>query len=657
MSKKLLGGSSLYIILGLVFIAVIGLRTISTPEIWTHLALGQHNGPISFTETGSFVNTTWLYDKLTYWTWTVGGAPLVIIFNVIGLLAAFLLLIKVSEKWGGGLAQGFALLICGHLIFQTVDVGPRVVMMLFIALFLFVLSARRKPALLFSVLIPLQLLWTNMHDSFLYGPLLAALAAGQAAQAANAPGKRGKKQAPQTGLFGLLAAALLVTTLINPYFLKMHAQVFAGIQSPAPAYWSSLFIEFFQIPALKPLILFTMVLGAAGLITLKKRLPVVLTTTAIYSAFLVWSSPATAMLFAAMAFPFIVLSLTSVSEYVAQSLQAVLGKNAKLLGPATGAVLVILIIASIIPIVSNEAYVRTGSASTFGLGAEEQLFPNDLGAVFNDPAFPESAVNLPADGGYLAFNYGRKCFVDYRSGTYAAELLDNLNKTMRGSQAAFDEIYDEYRPEAFIINTLHPAAAQGAATLLRNPQWKLVYFDGATVIILKNDEKYASILGNTSLQQAGLQKLEAARAAYAALDGSPKLGNPGELIGAGKIYLAFNRPKESKAIFSLLIKGHGSSSAAWIGLGSSQIMLKEFSAAVESLETAISKAPNNLMAWREYAVACQLAGETEKHQAAVEKLTKLRENIKTDEPAPSDTKAEETPAKRPAALDEITFPE
>ncbi|MDF7824569.1 hypothetical protein P4B35_11135 [Pontiellaceae bacterium B12227] len=656
MSKKPSGGSIIYVVLGLVFLAIVGLRTISTPEIWTHLALGQSNGPISFIEGESFVNTTWLYDKLAFMFWNIGGAPLLIILNIIGLLAAFGLLIQVSNKWGKGLSQGFALLIAGHLIFQTLDVGPQVAMMLFIALFLFVLDTQKKPALLFATLIPLQILWTNMHGSFLYGPIIVGLAAVQAAQNSKGPGSRKKNQTPLTGTLGLLAAILLVATVANPYFLKMHGQVLASLQSPAPVYWSSLFIEYFQIPPLKPLILFVMIMGAAGLITLKKKLPIVLTTLAIFGAFLVWTSPQTSMLFAVLAFPFIVLSLTSISEYLNHSFESILGKNAKILAPVTGAVLVILLIASIVPIIGNKAYVKTGSASKFGLGIQENLYPNDLEALLTHPAFPEKAINLSADGGYLAFNYGRKCYIDYRSGTYDKETLMNLSNTMLGNRKAYDELMLNQRPEAFIINTLTPAAAQGVATLLNRQIWKLAYFDGTTAVLLRDTEELADLINDKALQKAGLVKLEKARAAYAELGGSCRNGNPAELIGSGKIYLAFNRPTEAKAIFSLLIQGHGTIPGAWIGLGSSQLMLKEFDAAVASLKTATEQAPNSFMAWATYASACKYAGLTAESEEAVDKAKKLAERNRSANEVEVEEEEEAAPAKA-TSLEEITVPE
>ncbi len=655
MSKKSFGGSSIFAIIGLVFIAVIGIRTISTPEIWTHLAQGRANAPLSWLEMDSAVNTTWLYDKLAYTFWNIGGAPLLIILNIIGLVAAFALLVQVSKKWGGGLSQGFALLIAGHLVFQTLDVGPQVAMALFMALFLFIFSKVKNPVVLFATLIPLQLLWTNMHGSFLFGPIIAGLAAAQTAQNNKGLGARNKNQGVESGSIGLLAVILLVVTVANPSLVKLHGQVFANVASPAPAYWSSLFIEYYQVPALKPLVLFVMILGAGGLITLKKKLPITLTTLAIIGAFLAFTSPKQhAFLFAILAFPFIVLSLSAISEYLHASFSNLLGKNDKILIPATGAALVVLIAASILPVVTNQAYVKTGSASNFGLGAQENLYPDGAEAILTHPAFPKKAINLPADGGYLAFKYQRACFLDYRPGRYDTELLGQITSVMLGDGKAYDSLYLEYRPEAFIINTLTPASAQGVVTLLRRDIWKLAYFDGTTAIILQDKPEFADLLNDTAAQNAGLAKLEKARADFAALNGASRGGNSAELIGSGKVFLAFNRPVEAKAIFSLILQGNAKSPGAWIGLGNSQLLLKEFDAAIKSLQIATEQAPNSYLAWNSYAVACKYAGQNDEFQQAVEKLEKLAARNQSDEePADEAVAPAETKTK---SLTEMTVP-
>ncbi len=660
MSKKPFGTA--LVALGLLFIAAIGFRTISTPEIWTHLAQGRVNAPISFLASDGVVNTTWLYDKLAYAAWNMGGANLLILLNIAGLLGTFILLLQVSKKWGGALSQGFALLISGHLLFQSLDVGPMVVMMLCIALTLYLVSILKQPGMLFATLVPLEILWTNLHGSFIYGPLIVALMAFQAQQQkTGSTGRKRKKQGIQSNTYAMLAVAMLAATLANPYFLGMHEQVIANIQNGAPSYWSSLFLDYFQIPAMKPLILFTMLLGAGGLITLKKKLPVTLTTLAIYSAFLVWTSPKMAPLFVVMAFPFIVLSLTSISEYIQTSLESMLGKQAKLVMPVTGTVLALLFICSLVPIVNNCAYVKTGSASNFGLGIQEELYPSGADAIIGDSAFPETVINLAADGGYLAFNYDRKIFIDYRPGRYDKELLTNLDAMLLGNKKAYDHIYDTYRPEAFIINTLHPSAAQGIVTLLSKGIWRLAYFDGTTAILLLNKDEFSDILNNHEAQASGLAQLEKARSEYAKKTGACHTGNPAELIGSGKVYLALNRPREAKAIFALLLQNNNSVPGAWIGLGNSQLLMKEFEDGAASLKTATELAPQNLQAWLSYANACNMCAtrlkqasyETELKRA-MEKVKQLAERSKKAvEENPSATETEE-PAEAP---EDISLPD
>jgi tetratricopeptide (TPR) repeat protein len=549
------------------------------------------------------------------------------------------------------------------------DVGPQVVMMLFLALFIYLLNTSGKMAVLFGILVPLQIVWTNMHGSFLYGPLLACLAALQAAQQRKGPAGRKKNQTIPSATYLLLAAVLLVATAANPSFFKLHGQVVAGLKSPAPSYWSSLFIEYFQIPALKPLILFVMVLGAGGLITLKNKLPVMLTTMAIYGAFLVWTSPQMAILFAVLSFPFVVLSLKAISEYIHGSLDHVLGSQAKLLIPATSIVFVLLVVLSLIPIVNNCAYAKTASASNFGLGIQEELYPSDIDMLINDPAFPapEKTINLAADGGYLAFKYNRKIFIDYQPGRYDKDLLVELNEMLLGSKEAYDSIYETYRPEAFIINTLTPSAAQGIVTLLAQRIWKLAYFDGTTAVLILSKESLAPVLDNKQMQAAGLARLEKARADYAAQAGDCSAGNPAELIGSGKVFLAFNRPKEAEAIFALLLKSNGNIPGAWIGLGNSQLLLKNFDAAIESLKTAKKVAPNSIQAWVSYASACQMKARyidddiqraelRSEAEAAIEQAKEIAERNRQEMPEETVPAPEVEPEEPEQSLEDMVVP-
>ncbi|MBN2703332.1 MAG: hypothetical protein JXR23_03890 [Pontiellaceae bacterium] len=616
MSKKL-SGSIILIVLGLIFIAAIGMRTISTPQIWTHLALGKTGAPIAFTEADRLVNPTWLYDKLAYAVWNVGKAPLLILLNTLGLLGAFVLLLRTSKKWGGELSQSFALLVSGHLIFQMLDVGPEVPMMLFLAAFLYVLSTQSKPAILFGALIPLQLIWTNMHGSFLYGPLLALLAAMEAVQRS-----KKKRSAATPATYGILVLALLVTTLLNPSLLNLHLQVVKEISSPDPAYVSSLLSDFFQSPPLKPLILFVVVLGAAGILTQKKRLPILLTTAAVFGAVMGLTSPKMTLLFAVLSFPFMVLSFTAVSEYIRGTLKHVMGEKEPLLWPISGGLWVILLIISVMPIITNRAYVKAGSASSFGLGIEAQLYPAGLKALINDPAFPapEKTLNLPADGGYLAFNYDRKVLIDYRPGRYSHELIDGISEVILGEATTCEGLDGD--ADAIILNTLFSSSSAGIDRLLGKsvqPRWLLAYFDGTTAVLLRNEGKYRALANNADLKKAGLDKLDKAYADYAqAIEkgGLAVPGNPAELIGGAKVFLARGQAEAAKSFFALLLKGNEDLSAAWIGLGQSQLKLAEekgegFELAVDYLRSATETAPRSAQAWSAYANVCAISAAAE----------------------------------------------
>ena len=230
---------------------------------------------------------------------------------------------------------------------------------------------------------------------------------------------------------------------------------------------------------------------------------------------------------------------------------------------------------------------------------------------------------------------------------------------MLGSSKAYDALFDAYRPEAIILNTLDSNAAQGLVTLLARGIWKLAYFDGTTAILLLNKEELAPLINNKEAQAAGLARLEAAKEKYAAKVGKGcHAGNPAELIGAGKIFLALNRVEESEEIFSLLLQGNDKIPGAWIGLGNSQLMLKKFDEAEESLKTATKLSPNSLQAWLSYANACKFAKNSDEYQRAIEKAKQLIEKNKADEPEPEATPEPAADQEQTnQSLEDLTVPE
>lgn len=609
--------SQLAMLLGLTFILLCSMRTISSPEFWSHLAQAEQGTQLSWIQSDATPHVSYLYDLLLNGCFKIGGATGVTLLNSLVLLIAFVLLIRVAAPWGNSLSQSFALIISGHLIFHSIEVGSGSVMVLFIALFSYILSHVHKRAVLYGTLLGLQILWTQMHVSFLFGPTLVAIAA--IAHAKSKP-TRTKQTTVQ---FVYLIPLLLMVSLLHPAGVGVYSHAINTISSPNPIYWFSIMSGFFQMDSVKPILLFVIILSAAGLITLKKNLPVYHTVAVVIGIALLSTSPKMSLQFVALGYPFLVLSIQSVSVYISKSLQSG-SKSNKLILTAQIIAFAVFVI-SVIPIVTNQAYIRNGSASTFGVGTMTGLYPEGLSELLSHPDFPDRTVNQPADGGYLSYFYNRSCFIDYRSGIYDENTIKDLNQLLLGDIEAFDRFYEMYRPEAFILNCLYPASAQGVVTLIQR-DWKLVYFDGSTAVLIVNRPAYEALFSMSSLQQAGLMKLEKQRKAFA--QAPYQNGNSVELIGAAKIYLALNRAEEAEALFSLLLKKGYAVPGALMGLGNAQLKLSKFDDAFITLQQAVETYPSQISCWIGYKNACRLTNNEEEQTRATEKIEALSSKFK-----------------------------
>ena len=149
-------------------------------------------------------------------------------------------------------------------------------MVLFIALFSYILTYVKKQRLLYALLLVLQILWAQMHASFLFGPVLVAVAA-----IAQSKSKSFRlKQAPINLVY--LIPLLLIVSLIHPAGVNIYSHILDKITAPNPIYWFSIMSDFFEVNSVKPMFLFVIVLNAAGLITLKKNLPLYHTILAVW---------------------------------------------------------------------------------------------------------------------------------------------------------------------------------------------------------------------------------------------------------------------------------------------------------------------------------------------------------------------------------------
>jgi hypothetical protein len=659
-NKKPLG--LVLVVLGFILITLTGIRTISSPDIFTHIALGQAGSvkadSLAYTMVGkTWINMNPLYNSLVYLLWSLGGAGLVTLVHVLVVLAAFIMMFRLGKEWGGPVSQGLALLLCARLMLPVFNPGPGAFFMLFTALFLTLLYRVKNFNLLAVLLLVLQVLWTNMHPSFLFGPaLILFFAIENWQETRNA--SRTSMVTPLTGrLFGLAAVSLLVT-LINPNLTNLHRHIFANsvlLTGTQNLEWISLFSSFFPQGFITSLTVFALILGAGGLVTLQKRLPSMLTTLALVGAFLTVRSIGSLHLFAFLAFPFMILSFNAVSDYLTRTLTTVFKTSETLLHNLLSIIVLVLIIVSTGSLITNRAYANIGSASHFGLGVEEGSFPVAAAGILSRPDFPKNIVNIAHDGGYIALqNPGRKIFCDTRASFYGADFYNTLTGALLGQPGAWNSIRSEWTPHAVVLNGCWPDAGALANRLIASKAWKLVYFDGATIIIVADLPEYATLINDPSIQKYGMTVLEKDRRKYVEQGkGLVKAGNPSRLIGAGGLYLALNRPQEAEVVYSAIIKNNPNMAGAWLGLGQSLILQKQISKGLEYMEKAAGITPRNGRVWMGLFQAYRLKGDEAKASKAADQLNKFFKAEKATVEEQAATKEQKKPVEKPAQKSDL----
>lgn len=626
------GQVPIFVILTLLVIALFGIRTISSPEIWSHIATGQalatdnplltaEKDPFCFTTADqTWMSTTPIYDRLMF---SMAEAPAALtLLHVVVAIGSFILLLKPAKKWGNSLSQAIALFLCGIMMMPLFNPTPIFFGMFFYAVTLFLLQPSIKKPLRWGLMIPVQILWTGMHPTFLLGPLICAIAVIQAA--VNAKNKR-----QSNGLikeFALLTGITLLITLINPAGLKLHIFLMrhAGeLMIPAAQTFISPFSSQFNQPAMRQLLTITLFLGAGGLITLKKQLPVVITSLAILSAFFMIRSLNFTVLFVYLAFPFLVLSLQAIGEAIEHAVEPLMGSNIHLLKKSVQVVLSIFLIFAAGCTLSNSSYAQTGSASRFGLGLQTKAIPHALDKIITHRNFPKKILNLPYDGAYLSYKYpGKQFSCDQRGSLFPAEKLQSLLKALTGNAEEWEKIQGEYVPQALVLNCFSGESAQILRTFLIR-RWNLCYFDGSYAVLLSPSKKYTQLVESLKKEKRGLKSLNTELAAYSQFNKKiPHLSNSPQLIGAGNTFLVLNRFKEALAIYSTLLNTTPAMRSAWIGYGQSLLGLKDFENGAKALEHAVAIMPKNAFALLNLQRAYKLSGNTEGATEVQQKLAK-----------------------------------
>ena len=628
-------GPWLALAMGLLFIALAGWRTIGPADVWHHLAIGRHiaehglprTDPLSFVAAErAWTNVNWLYDVTVHAVWRGAGAAGVTALHVAAVVGGLILGLLAARRRAGPLSAAFALLLAGWMLAPVFMPRPDVLAVIFPAYFLLVLSSPRRPAALWTALLPVQVLWANLDSSFILGPLLTLFAALEARFAPDAAEPASAAAGARARGIFLLTGGLLLATMLNP----RGPMVFAHALAPAFRASSRLF-EIWVSPYSghfapwwgRHAVTVALALGALGLVVHRSRLPLLLTAAAIVSAFLVIRSISYLPLFAVMSFPFLCISVRAIGTAAARPAKT--GAGALHGTAAAAAVAAALAAASAWSFAGNGYYRAVGAASRFGTGVATASMPEGVVDVLRRYPVLDRVFHFPVDGGYLAWSLpGRRVFTDLRGDVYGAEFARLVRRVAAGEGNIRDLVFARWNIDAVALNGSAPGADALLRSLLESGTWALAYFDGTCAVAVPRTSKYEDLLSDAALQADGLRRLnEAAWQAEAALASGRPAEVSGRLVGGAFLLSALDRHAAAARIFRLMLASAPRMEGARFHLAVCQAKLGQLDVAEQNLLTLTRNRRYASDAWRWLAHVYRRQGRATDAEAAATRAAAL----------------------------------
>ena len=609
--------------LGLLFIAIRGIRTISNPEFWTHLSHGKLGDlPLSYIQNEQSVNVSYLYDILLQSFFSLGGPSLVILLNVVGLVLAFYLFSKASSKLGSIESVSIGLIFSGIILFRVIDVIPSTIMILMIALYFNILQKNDKTLKDIIILSISQILWVNLHSSFIIGLFLVLLFLIE--YIFQSKRSNLKKEI-------IIVITVFASSLVNPNLLNTHEQILNNLQNYFPIFYSSSIYNYYSPPSIKPILILLSIISGFGLITSKKKLPLAITISAILGFFLIYTNPIHTFLFISLSFPFLIIGVESIKNIFVSFYKSIQREDNIITNYGFLILMFIICISLTIPVINSNKYKQSGNSSVFGLGISKCFITDELPKEIQSSIIESDAklVNLPIDGGWINYHFKKQNYIDYRKGLYNKEDINDLYDALNTGGDSLNKFITQHNPNIFILNLSDNFGAKGVISLLKN-NWSIKYFDGITAILVpSSSELIQNYLSN------GLNKLEGYKNNFV---NNKIKGNPIPMIGASEAYLNLalaniNVEKSAETaefILKKIIENDNNILGAKIKKGYAQLILNKSEEAEKTFKDILNYTDVR-EAWIGYKFACEATGNKQGLKAADNFLDDTVDEIETIE--------------------------
>jgi len=527
----------------------------------TSLDLGRHikNGEVvwqnpsvlytnfySYTEPDfPFVNHHWLSGAVYYGLYLLGGFNLITIINVLLALSivgvAFWHAQKRSNFWIASIIALPVVLIMS----ERTDVRPEMFSYLFLAIEFYLLDQwrRGKNNKYLYWLIPIQLLWSNLHIYFFLGLFLISVVLVEQFILSISKGKikkllfypkidktplnsisktifaripllRGGRGGlkPQLTLLYITIGSYFVS-IINPHHIKgllypfniLKKYGYEIAENKSPLFLENLTINynitFFKI--LVGILIISFILS----IWAKRKVKIFELALAIFFTFLAFFAIRNLAMFAFLMLPIISLNFWDIKDNTLL-IRVVSDKYKKLISNSIIPLVLVIYIITIGLLISDLNNERYYLKHDFGLGIatgnQDSIHfykKNNLkGPIFNNYDI----------GSALAFWLypDEKVFVDNRPEAYSVNFFNDIYKPMQQDDAKWQYFSNKYN-----LNTIYfrhtdgtPWAQQFLYARLQDKEWPLIYFDRNTLIMVKNIDDNKDVINKYQIDKNKFEK-------------------------------------------------------------------------------------------------------------------------------------------------------
>lgn len=481
-----------FVLLAAIFTLTAG--QITDPDFWWHLRTGQliyetraipHADIFSFTAQGKeWVTHEWLAEVLIYAIYKLSGwGGLVVSFSFVMTGALWIAYRRAAKLAPHPYVAGAATLLGALATAPMWGVRPQMISFLFTSIYLAVLGDYARGARTKQVwwLVPLMLLWANMHGGYALGLALIGLTGAGLALDELMRENRERQLFLRLRTLLLLFAACLLVVPLNPNGGRMFSYPLETLRSHAMhAYIDEWFTPNFHLLISQPFALLIFATFAVLVLSPKKARPgeLLLLCVSAYAALRAWRN---IPLFALVAMPLLAEHLWQLlaSRAWCRRLQHAPEKRetgTKALVQVTLNVLLLVCV----PI--GLCVANVGKVVARQTTVEEEKYP--AAAVEFLRAHPESGAiyNEYGWGGYLIWKLypQREVYIDGRADVYGDAFMEEALGAMAGERN-WREPLERDRVRTVMIKPNAPLAS----LLRQDENWESVYEDRQAVIFFK----------------------------------------------------------------------------------------------------------------------------------------------------------------------------